>query len=187
MNHYDHAFEIPGEHLDLERMPGHWLLARMGKRVLRPGGLELTRRMLEQLGIGPCDQVVEFAPGLGTTTRIVLASAPSSYVGIERDEAAVRATRRVLRRGDEVRQGVASGTGLDDGCATVIFGEAMLTMQTAAQKGPSCTKRIASFVKEDDTGSMSSRSSPTTCPRRRRTRSNGRSRRSSTSGPAPSS
>lgn len=134
MNHLDHAFEIPGEHLDLERMPGHWLLARMGKRVLRPGGLELTRRMLAELSIGSDDQVVELAPGLGTTTRIVLATAPSSYVGIERDEAAVRATRRVLRRGDEVRQGVASSTGLDDGCATVIFGEAMLTMQTAAQK-----------------------------------------------------
>jgi hypothetical protein len=41
----------------------------------------------------------------------------------------------VLRRGDEVRQGGASSTGLDDGCATVIFGEAMLTMQTATQKG----------------------------------------------------
>jgi hypothetical protein len=30
----------------LEIMPGHWVLARMGKRVLRPGGLELTRRLL---------------------------------------------------------------------------------------------------------------------------------------------
>ena len=31
-----------GEHLDATRMPGHRLLARLGKRVLRPGGLELT-------------------------------------------------------------------------------------------------------------------------------------------------
>ena len=29
---------IPGNELAVDRMPGHWLLARMGKRVLRPGG-----------------------------------------------------------------------------------------------------------------------------------------------------
>ena len=43
----------PGEGLDTRKMPGHWVLARMGKRVLRPGGLELTRRMLESLDIRP--------------------------------------------------------------------------------------------------------------------------------------
>ncbi len=44
------------------KMPGHWLLAKMGKRVLRPGGLELTRVMLERLDIQAHDAVVEFAP-----------------------------------------------------------------------------------------------------------------------------
>lgn len=130
----DHPLEAPGEGLDLEKAPGHWLLARMGKRVLRPGGLEITRRMLEGLAIGPRDHVVEFAPGLGTTTRIVLANSPASYVGVERDEAAARAARRALRPGDQVRVGVASSTGLDAGTATVVFGEAMLTMQTPEQK-----------------------------------------------------
>ena len=33
----------------VEKMPGHWLLASLGKRVLRPGGLELTCRLLEEL------------------------------------------------------------------------------------------------------------------------------------------
>jgi hypothetical protein len=47
MNATDH---FPGKHLDTERMPGHWLLSRIGKRVLRPGGLQLTRRMLEASG-----------------------------------------------------------------------------------------------------------------------------------------
>lgn len=27
---------LPGEGLDASKMPGHWLLARLGKRVLRP-------------------------------------------------------------------------------------------------------------------------------------------------------
>jgi hypothetical protein len=34
--------DLPGSELDVSRIPGHWLLARLGKRVLRPGGLELT-------------------------------------------------------------------------------------------------------------------------------------------------
>ena len=43
---------------------GHWVLAKLGKRVLRPGGLELTRWMVSQLAIQPTDDIVEFAPGL---------------------------------------------------------------------------------------------------------------------------
>ena len=53
-------------------MPGHWRSAKMGKRVLRPGGLELTRAMLERLNIQPRDSVIEFAPGLGVTARMTL-------------------------------------------------------------------------------------------------------------------
>ena len=44
---------LPGSKLDVSRMPGHWLLARLGKRVLRPGGSELTRALLDGLAIGP--------------------------------------------------------------------------------------------------------------------------------------
>jgi len=39
-------------------MPGHWVLARIGKHVLRPGGMELTRRVLERLAIKPSDEVI---------------------------------------------------------------------------------------------------------------------------------
>ena len=44
--------------------PGHWVLARVGKRVLRPGGLELTLQMLSNARLTGA-RVVEFAPGLG--------------------------------------------------------------------------------------------------------------------------
>ena len=46
--------------------PGHWVLARVGKRVLRPGGLELTLQMLSNARLTGA-RVVEFAPGLGRT------------------------------------------------------------------------------------------------------------------------
>ena len=48
---------------DFEKAQGHWILARMGKRVLRPGGKELTLKLMELLNISYVDEIVEFAPG----------------------------------------------------------------------------------------------------------------------------
>ena len=135
MTHSTTDSSIPGGGLQYSRMPGHWLLARMGKRVLRPGGIELTLRMLDALGIRPTDDVVEFAPGLGATARVTLERGPRSYVGIERDEDAARHVRRYLT-GESRRclVGRAEETRLGDGSASVIYGEAMLTMQAPARK-----------------------------------------------------
>jgi SAM-dependent methyltransferase len=125
----------PGGGLKTEKMPGHWVLARMGKRVLRPGGMELTRRMLAALRVGSSDDVVEFAPGLGVTARLTLALNPKSYVAVERDESAASVVRHYLE-GPERRcvLGSAAATGLPAGSATVVYGEAMLTMQTEEEK-----------------------------------------------------
>ncbi len=127
--------DLPGDNLDMAKMPGHWVLAQMGKRVLRPGGLELTHRMLDVLSIGPNDHVVEFAPGLGITAKITLAANPASYTAIERDKAAAATVSSYLS-GTNQRCviGTAQETGLSDGCASVVYGEAMLTMQPLQQK-----------------------------------------------------
>ena len=69
---------LVGEGQQPDKMQGHWALARAGKRVLRPGGIELTKRMLDALAIGTQDRVVEFAPGLGLTARMVLAARGAS-------------------------------------------------------------------------------------------------------------
>lgn len=121
----------PGEGLKTEKMPGHWVLARLGKRVLRPGGMELTRLMLKRLAIKPSDEVIEFAPGMGTTARLTLALAPLSYTAVERDEAAAKIVGSYLA-GPKQKcvVGSASETGLPAESATVVYGEAMLTMQT---------------------------------------------------------
>ncbi|RIK71873.1 MAG: methyltransferase type 11, partial [Planctomycetota bacterium] len=74
----------------LDKLPGHWLLAKMGKRVLRPGGVALTRRLLDALAISEADDVVEFAPGLGFTARLALDRRPRSYTAVERDRDAAR-------------------------------------------------------------------------------------------------
>lgn|GEM_PF-565577 len=128
---------LPGSKLDAAKMPGHWLLARMGKKVLRPGGLTLTRRMLDGLAIGPRDRLVELAPGLGATARLALARRPASYVGVDRDGDAVALVRRLAAETATVvegKKGDAANTGLADGHASVVYGEAMLTMQPANAK-----------------------------------------------------
>lgn len=125
----------PGGGLKTEKMPGHWVLARLGKRVLRPGGMELTRRMLASLDIGEPDDVVEFAPGMGVTARLTLASSPASYTAVERDEAAARIVKGyAVGERRRVVVGSADETGLSTASATVVYGEAMLTMQTDETK-----------------------------------------------------
>lgn len=125
----------PGTAVPVDRMPGHWLLASLGRRVLRPGGRELTRWLLDALDIGPSDDVVEVAPGLGATTRLVLDRDPATYVGVDRDPDAVGLVAAGLAGPQRsVVHASAADTGLDDACADVAFGEAYLTMQPISQK-----------------------------------------------------
>ena len=130
------AAPTPGADLDIDKMPGHWLLARLGKRVLRPGGVEATRELLSGLKVTAQDEVIELAPGLGSTARMILDYAPASYVGVERDDEAANFTRQHLAGLDpvSVAVGSAADTGLADESASVVLGEAMLTMNTPAQK-----------------------------------------------------
>jgi len=114
-------------------MQGHWVLARAGKRVLRPGGIELTRKMLNALAIGSGDDVVEFAPGMGATAGMVLERHPRSYCAVERDAAAASLMRRRFN-GVTIVQQRAEDSGLPDACANVVYSEALLSMQTPQQK-----------------------------------------------------
>lgn len=111
--------EVPGHGLDYSKMPGHWLLAQMGKRVLRPGGVELIGRMLEALDICATDEVVEFAPGLGVTARSALQRNPASYTGIERDDTASQQVGKYLNGpGRQCLVGRTEDTGLPGASAT---------------------------------------------------------------------
>ncbi|MGE2692644.1 methyltransferase domain-containing protein [Mycolicibacterium pulveris] len=110
-------------------LPGHWLLARLGKRVLRPGGLELTTRMLSAARVAGAD-VVELGPGLGRTARDIVAQGPRSYVGVDDTAAAGEAVRQIVEPvAGKVVVASAADTGLPSCSADVVIGEAMLTMQ----------------------------------------------------------
>lgn len=122
------------------QMPGHWILASMGKKVLRPGGLELSTWMIENLKITSSDDVVEFAPGLGRTARITLANQPKSYTGVEQNENAAGVSRKSISEiatpntVKKIQIGEASASGLPDASATRAYGEAFLTMQSPQGK-----------------------------------------------------
>jgi SAM-dependent methyltransferase len=128
--------ELPGHDLRADKMPGHWLLARLGKRVLRPGGLAMTQALLKDLAIGPGDDVVELAPGLGVTSRLILERTPRSYIGIERDATAAAWTARRIpaRERVTVKVGLADETGVGADAASVVIGEAMLSMNPPEHK-----------------------------------------------------
>lgn len=114
---------------------GHWILARAGKKVLRPGGIELTRKLIEKLNITSDDDVVEFAPGLGMTANLVCNKNPKSYTGIDINEEAARlASRRIKYHRKKMIIADASHTTLPDAFASKVYGEAILTMQSDKHK-----------------------------------------------------
>lgn len=125
---------LPGANLSIKKMPGHWLLARFGKRVLRPGGREMTEDLLKRLSIHTADDVVELAPGLGVTAKLILSHSPHSYTGVEHDEDAAAFTRDQISDSGTIVVGKAQATGLADACASVVIGEAMLSMQSQSHK-----------------------------------------------------
>jgi SAM-dependent methyltransferase len=120
-----------------DSVAGHWLLVRLGKRVLRPGGVELTRTLLAHAELTDAD-VLELAPGLGRTAAEILARSPRSYIGAESDPDAANVVRGVLTElgsgNGAVRVTDAAATGLPDASTDVVVGEAMLTMQGDAAK-----------------------------------------------------
>lgn len=118
------------------RMQGHWLLARLGKRVLRPGGIGLTRRLLSAAAPAPGERVVELGPGVGRTAELLLASRPSSYRAVDPNPEGRDQVAAILDKhpGAEYVVADAAATGLPDASADLVVGEAMLTIQSDEHK-----------------------------------------------------
>lgn len=120
--------QLPLSKRSFDDVPGHWLLARLGKRVLRPGGAGMTTALLGAAALPDAD-VVELAPGLGRTAAEILRASPRSYVGVDADPDAARIVTGVVASRGRCVTADAAATGLPDASADVVVGEAMLTMQ----------------------------------------------------------
>lgn len=116
---------------DPSTMPIYALLIQMGKKVLRPGGMELTRIMLEMLNIDTNDEVVEFAPGTGATAKMALIYHPSRYTAIEMDPNSVKLVSKYLNGSNQkCLLARAEKTGLPDASCSVVYGEAIMNMKS---------------------------------------------------------
>jgi SAM-dependent methyltransferase len=107
------------------------------------GGSGMTDVLLDGLHLSGDDDVIEFWPGRGETTRKVLPLRPRSYRGIAPDERTSDRLDDTLRIHPDLRvlltrartegaytgfqPGCAESTGLPDDSASVIFGECLLT------------------------------------------------------------
>lgn len=119
----------------MDEEKNYWFLSKLGKRVLRPGGKELTRQLLDNLQIGPGDDVVEFAPGVGYTAMKILKKHPDTYTGVEINEEAGKALRRKIHgSGQKIIIANVARTGMEDNAASKILGEAILTMHADHRK-----------------------------------------------------
>ncbi len=120
---------------DFDKAQGHWILARMGKRVLRPGGRELTLKLIESLNISSADDIVEFAPGMGFTASLTLKKHPHSYTAIDADEDVVHMMKEKFS-GDNISVFLrnAADTNLSENSKDKVYGEAMLTMHADHRK-----------------------------------------------------
>lgn len=118
------------------RMQGHWLLAKLGKRILRPGGRALTAKLLEKAKPAGDDDIVELGPGVGATAEVLLRANPRSYRGVDPNPEGRDAVKNILKKHPRADYVVADAreTGLEDACADLVVGEAMLTIQDDAGK-----------------------------------------------------
>ncbi len=81
--------------------------------------------------------------------RLALAQKPKSYTAVERDPNAVAIVERYLAgKSQKCILGTAEDTGLPDQTATVVYGEAMLSMQPATTK-VRIVREAARLLKQD--------------------------------------
>lgn len=119
--------------MDPEEWP--WVLSKVGKKVLRPGGREMTMFLLKNLDIKEGENVVEFAPGIGFTMEQIIKKNPKSYTGVELNEEAGNDLREVLKgKNNKIIIGNASKSSLEDSTIDKVIGEAMLTMHADHRK-----------------------------------------------------
>lgn len=115
------------------KLPGHWLLAKVGKKILRPGGIEMTKNLLNTVDFNQ-KNIVEFAPGLGYTANLILNNKIKNYIGIEANLEATLISQRVIGARGQVINVSATDSGITENSIDIVIGEAMLSMQTDQTK-----------------------------------------------------
>ena len=112
---------------------GHNFLARLGKKRLRPGGIEATDWLIQQGEFSENKQVLEVACNM-CTTSIELASRFKCHItGIDMDPKALEKAKTNISKSNlkeyiKVQQGNALKLPFEDNTFDIVINEAMLTM-----------------------------------------------------------
>ncbi|PIE53812.1 MAG: SAM-dependent methyltransferase [Dethiosulfovibrio peptidovorans] len=123
----------------MRRVPGHELLARIGKKTLRPGGKVATEWLIERAGISKNSNVLEVACNMGTTLIDVASKYGANIVGVDMSENALKTAASNIRDAGfedaiELVKADARNLPFEDECFDVVINEAMLTMLSNEDK-----------------------------------------------------
>lgn len=118
---------------DVVDSPAWPLAARGASGLVSPGGRAMLDRALEGAAVDQGSRVVELAPGVGVAARHILARDPRSWTGVDEDPLAIEHLERtVAGPGRRTLVAPLSATGLDDGCASVVFADGVLSTRADA-------------------------------------------------------
>jgi cyclopropane fatty-acyl-phospholipid synthase-like methyltransferase len=125
--------------LNAKTAPGHEVLAQAGKTVLRPGGLEATRQLLDWADFQAGETVLELAASFGKSAIWLAQRYGVRVIGIERNPDSVRIAQENIRQAGlegqvEVREGNIFQIAEMSEQFDYVFAEAILTMQSASGK-----------------------------------------------------
>ncbi|CAI8787574.1 class I SAM-dependent methyltransferase [Kosakonia quasisacchari] len=112
---------------------GHTFLASLGKRRLRPGGLEATEWLFSQAQLNKQSRVLEVACNMGTTSIELVQRFGCTVDAIDMDKNALaQARQNVISAGLDsnihLSEANANKLPFDDNTFDVVINEAMLTM-----------------------------------------------------------
>ncbi|SFG95736.1 class I SAM-dependent methyltransferase [Sporolactobacillus nakayamae] len=118
---------------------GHRFLARLGKKRLRPGGIEATHWLYKQANLSEGKKILEVACNMGTTAVEVAQTYHCSVVGVDLDRKALKKAEANIRKAGvekyvSVQYANATNLPFADQSFDVVINEAMMTMLPKAAK-----------------------------------------------------
>ncbi|OKH12956.1 SAM-dependent methyltransferase [[Limnothrix rosea] IAM M-220] len=134
--------------LNLQTAPGHQVLAKAGKTLLRPGGRAATQQLCDWANFQPNDTVLELAASFGYSAIALATKYGVKVVGIERNEDSVAIAQENIAAAEvpgqvQVIPGDIQRLADVPGEFDFVLAEAILTMQSPVQRA-----KILAGIKE---------------------------------------
>lgn len=124
---------------EIKREPGHFLLRRLGKTKLRPGGVKATEWLIDKIDFKKSPVILEVACNEAINIIEFAKKYKNKNYGIDLNEDAINFAKKNIAKNnlsDYVKVQVADATHLpfDDESFDIVINEAMLTMLSDSQK-----------------------------------------------------